>query len=175
VETTFEEFAAARLPAILRYATALAGRPELAEDIVQDVLLRAQRRWRRIGATDRPDLYVKRMVLNEYLGWRRRRSSTDLVMSSDMLDGLGLVPDHAQRSGDRDAVRRGLALLPRKQRAVLLLRYYEGLPDAEIAALLGCGAGTVRSHASRAIATLRAALGPAAETVTLQHRREAQP
>jgi len=175
VETAFEEFAAKWLPAILRYATALAGRPELAEDIVQDVLLRAQRRWGRIGATDRPDLYVKRMVLNEYLGWRRRRSSTDLVVSTEVLDGLGLVSDHAQLFGDRDAVRRGLALLPRRQRAVLVLRYFEGMPDAEIAALLGCGTGTVRSHASRAIGTLRAALEPAAETMTIQQRREVRP
>jgi RNA polymerase sigma-70 factor (sigma-E family) len=161
MELTFEEFAVARLPSILRYATALTGSPQLAEDIVQDVLLRAHGRWRRIGQVDRPDLYVKRMVLNEYLGWRRRRSSRDIAMPADLVDGLAVpVPDHAHAQGERDALRRVLARLPRRQRAVLVLRYFEGMPDEDIAAALGCSTGTVRSHVSHAMASLRGALGP---------------
>jgi len=155
----YEEFVAARLPAVLRYATALTGSPQLAEDVVQEVLLRARSRWRRIAAADRPEAYVRRMVLNEYLSWRRRRSSRDVAMPADALDGLlPAVADPAAAYGEADRLRRALAVLPRRQRAVLVLRFYEGLTDAEIAADLGCTSGTVRSHASRALATLRAAL-----------------
>ena len=156
---TYEQFVAARLPSLLRYATALAGRPQLAEDVVQEVLLRAQTRWRRIGGLDQPEAYVRRMVLNEYLGWRRRRSSRDVAMPVDRLDGLSpAVADHATAHGERDQLRHALAALPRRQRAVLVLRFYLGLSDAEIATELGCAVGTVRSHASRALATLRTAL-----------------
>lgn len=156
---TYEEFVAARLPAVLRYATALTGSPPLAQDLVQDVLVRAQAKWKRVAAAERPEAYVRRMVLNEYLGWRRRRSSRDVATAPEHFEGLaGAVADPAEAHGERDRMRRALATLPKRQRAVLVLRFYEGLTDAEIAADLGCSPGTVRSHASRALATLRAAL-----------------
>jgi DNA-directed RNA polymerase specialized sigma24 family protein len=69
---TFAEFAATRLPRLLRYAVMLTGDRELAQDVVQDVLARAQVRWRKIASADSPDSYVRQMVLNEYLSWRRR-------------------------------------------------------------------------------------------------------
>ena len=157
---SYEDFVAARLPAILRYATALTGSPALAEDVVQEVLVRAQARWRRVSSVERPEAYVRRMVLNEYLSWRRRRSSRDLAVPPETMEGLvPRVADAAAAHGDRDQLRRALAGLPRRQRAVLVLRFYEGLTDAEIAADLGCSTGTVRSHASRALAALRTALG----------------
>ena len=156
---TYEEFVAHRLAAVLRYATVLTGSPALAEDVVQEVLVRAQSRWRRIGALDRPEAYVRRMVLNEFLNWRRRRANRDVSMSNALLEGLApSVADPAAAHGDADELRRALAGLPRRQRAVLVLRFYEGLSDPEIAAELGCSAGTVRSHASRALSTLRSAL-----------------
>jgi RNA polymerase sigma-70 factor (sigma-E family) len=156
---TYEEFVTARLPAVLRYATALTGSPALAEDVVQEALVRAQLKWKRVAAADRPEAYLRRMVLNEYLGWRRRRSSRDVSTGPDRMEALTpLVADHATAHGDADQLRRALATLPRRQRAVLVLRFYEGLSDAEIAADLGCSTGTVRSHASRALATLRGAL-----------------
>lgn len=150
---TFEDFAAARLPALLRYAVMLTGDRELAQDVVQEVMIRAHGRWWRIRRTDRPDLYVRRMVTNEFLSTRRRRT-----LRTVPLDGLtaGPVhPDHADRTTDSDELWQRLAELPRQQRAVLVLRYYEGLPDTEIAEVLGCGHGTVRGYASRALATLR--------------------
>lgn len=156
---SYEDFVAARLPAILRYATALTGSPALAEDVAQEVLVRVQAKWRRVSSVERPEAYVRRMVLNEYLGWRRRRVNRDLAMPPEALEGLApKVADPALAHGDRDQLRRALAGLPRRQRAVLVLRFYEGLTDAEIAADLGCTTGTVRSHASRALATLRTAL-----------------
>ena len=69
---TFEEFAAARLPAVLRFAAVLTGDRGLAEDVVQEVLLRASRRWETIAGLDRPEAYVRKMIVNEYLSWRRR-------------------------------------------------------------------------------------------------------
>ncbi|MGY0235036.1 SigE family RNA polymerase sigma factor [Longispora urticae] len=147
---TFEEYAAARLPALLRYATVLTGERALAEDVVQEVLVRAHARWRRI---DEPESYLRRMVVNEYLSWRRRWSR--VVPHASVGLPPSDAPDHATSHADREALRAELALLPRRQRAVIVLRYYEGLTDAEIADALGCSPGTVRGYASRALATLR--------------------
>ena len=69
---TFDEFAGARLQAVLRFATALSGDPDLAKDLVQEVLIRASGRWQKIGQLERPEAYVRKMVVNEYLSWRRR-------------------------------------------------------------------------------------------------------
>jgi RNA polymerase sigma-70 factor (sigma-E family) len=151
---TFEEFAAARLGAVVRFAAVLAGERALAEDIVQEVLIRAHARWDRIGRLDRPEAYVRKMVVNEYLSWRRR--SWRLVPSGAVEPGEDRAwPDHAVGHAERDALLAEVSRLPRRQKAVLVLRYYEALSDAEIAEVLGCSPGTVRGYASRALATLR--------------------
>jgi len=151
---TFEEFAAARLGAVVRFAAVLAGERALAEDIVQEVLIRAHARWDQIGCLDRPESYVRKMIVNEYLSWRRR--SWRLVPSADLEAGPGsLGRDHAVDHAERDALLTEVSRLPRRQKAVLVLRYYEALSDAEIAEVLGCAPGTVRGYASRALATLR--------------------
>jgi RNA polymerase sigma-70 factor (sigma-E family) len=156
---TFDEFAAARLPRLLRYAVVLTGDRELAQDVVQDVLARAQVRWSKISRTGSPDAYVRQMVLNEYLSWRRRWAVRNvravgerLVDLSDRNGGSG---DHAQGLADTDELWNRLAALPRKQRAVLVLRFYEQLTDDEIADLLDCAPVTVRSNASKALKALR--------------------
>ncbi|WP_433213599.1 SigE family RNA polymerase sigma factor [Dactylosporangium sp. CS-047395] len=152
----FEEFLSARLAALLRYATVLACDPHLAEDIVQEVLARAQPRWARISAADVPEAYVKRMIVNELASWRRRRAARVVPMSLAALDAAGTPQaDPATAVDERDAMLRRLAALPVRQRIVVALRYYEGLTDPEIADLLGCRPATVRSHAARALATLR--------------------
>ncbi|HXA59541.1 MAG TPA: SigE family RNA polymerase sigma factor [Streptosporangiaceae bacterium] len=153
---SFEEFLAARLPALLRYTTALTGDPHLAEDMVQECLVRVDRKWRKIRELDAPEQYVKRMITNEYLSWRRKRSSGESPVTDDRL-GAAMAPltDPSQSYDDRDAVWTRIAALPRRQRAVLALRFYEGLSTAEIAEVLGCSEGTVRSHVSRALAELR--------------------
>jgi RNA polymerase sigma-70 factor (sigma-E family) len=156
---TFEEFAAARLPALLNFAAVLAGDRALAEDLAQDVLIRAYSRWDRIGGLDHPESYVRKMILNEFLSWRRR--SWRLVPASDAGQApASATPDHADASAERAGLLAELAKLPRRQRAVLVLRYYEDRRDAEIAELLGCTAGTVRGYASRALAALRIELNP---------------
>ncbi|MFC5287933.1 sigma-70 family RNA polymerase sigma factor [Actinokineospora guangxiensis] len=159
----FEEFVVERVDRLLRYATALCCDRYLAQDIVQEVLLRAQRRWSRIAATDAPYLYVKRMVTNEYLSWRRRRAARDVAAAPEVLTVLApAVADGAAAHAERDAMRARIAVLPRKQRAALVLRYYEDCSDAEIARVLSCAEVTVRSQISRALAALRAA-APARE------------
>ena len=154
---TFEEFAATRLPAVLRFAAVLTGDRSLAEDVVQEVLIRASARWQMIGGLDRRDAYIRKMIVNEYLTWRRR--SWRLVLSGGspaIEDRPG--PDPATRYAEREAIVAELAKLPRRQRAVMVLRYYEGFSDQEIAEVLGCRPGTVRGYASRALAALRVEL-----------------
>lgn len=155
---TFDEFAAARLPALLAFATVLTGQPAAAEDLVQDVLLRASSRWDQITGLDRPDLYVRKMMLNQFLSWRRR--SWRLIPASDPFEPLDNAPDHAVSYAEHQAMIAELAKLPRRQRAVLVLRYYEDRSDQEIADLLGCTPSTVRAYACRALATLRVEFRP---------------
>lgn len=154
---TFDEFVADRLDRLLRFATALTCDPHLAQDVVQDVLLRVQQRWARIGPLVARDAYVRRMIVNEYLSWRRRRAARVVAATHTTLDAIGTpTADSAAAYAERDAMRSRISALPRKQRAALLLRYYEDRTFDEIAEILGCSAGTVRSHISRALGTLRA-------------------
>jgi RNA polymerase sigma-70 factor (sigma-E family) len=156
---TFEEFAAARLPGLLRYSVVLTGDRELAQDVVQEVLARAQLRWARIARAESPDAYVRQMVLNEYLSWRRRWAVRNIQAVGERLIDLGdrrrTSADPADLVVNTDDLWNRLATLPRKQRAVLVLRYYEQLSDAEIAFLLSCATVTVRSNASKALKALR--------------------
>lgn len=155
---TFEEFAAAQLPALLAFATVLTDQPALADDLAQEVLIRADARWDRIGSMDRPDLYVRKMMLNEYLSWRRR--SWRLVPVGDALAPRDTAADHAVGVAEHQAMLAEIGKLTRRQRAVVVLRYYEDRTDQEIAELLGCTPSTVRAHASRALAALRVELRP---------------
>lgn len=146
----------AQLPGLLRYATVLTGDGQTAADLVQEVLLRAHLRWARIGTMARPDLYLRRMVTNEHLSWRRTwYVRTVRATADDVLAVHADTSDAHEDVHDQDAVWRHVAILPPRQRTVLVLRYYEGLTDPEIASVLGTTAATVRSHASRALATLR--------------------
>jgi RNA polymerase sigma-70 factor (sigma-E family) len=156
---TFSEYTAVRLPALLRYAAVLTGDRELAQDVVQDVLVKAQLNWRRIEKAGSPDAYLRRMVLNEFLSWRRRWSVRHIraagAQVESLADARAATRDHADTVVDADDLWERLGRLPRKQRAVIVLRYYEQLYDDEIASLLDCTSATVRSHASKALKTLR--------------------
>lgn len=151
----FDEFAAARLPALLRYAVMLTGDPHLAEDIVQETMIRVQLRWRRVRAADHPELYVRRMLTNEYFGQRRKGWFRRTVLRGEVSPVGPVVPDPAHATTERDAVWEMLATLPPRQRASVVLRYYEGLADAQIAEVMGCAVGTVRGYISRALSNLR--------------------
>jgi RNA polymerase sigma-70 factor (sigma-E family) len=151
--TDFESFARAQLPGLLRYSVMLTGDRELAADLVQDVFVKVYRQWPRICGTDRPDRYAVRMVTNQFLSWRRSRAARNIAVADlpDDVDGEHFETTHAVR----DDMWRRLAGLPNRQRAVLVLRYYQQLTDAEIADVLGCTAVTVRGYAHRALVSLR--------------------
>jgi RNA polymerase sigma-70 factor (sigma-E family) len=154
---SFEAFVHARLPALLRFAHAVCGDPDTAADLVQDALERTGVRWSRIEHTGDPDAYVKRAIVNGRTSrWRklRRESLVDAVP-----EGTGRYdpPPHDAE------LWRLLATLPARQRAVLVLRYYEDMSEQQIAQILGCAPGTVKSQASKGLSKLRAALREATD------------
>lgn len=155
---TYEEFADTRLTALLRYAVMLTGDPHQAQDLVQETMVRVQLNWRKVRRADSPERYVRRMLTNQYIDWQRGSWVRRVLLRAEPEETVPVPVDHADRAVDRDQVWSWLARLPRRQRATLVLRYYEDLPDAEIAEVLGCAVGTVRSSISRALATLRADL-----------------
>jgi RNA polymerase sigma-70 factor (sigma-E family) len=158
-EVAFSSYLAAEGSALLRFAYVLTGDHHLAEDLLQEALVKVHRRWSRVRRTDRPGAYIRKTVLRQYLSWRRLRSSGEkpgLVIADDVADEA----DHAQRLADRDALWALLATLPRQQRAVLILRFYEDLDDSAIGDLVGCSTATVRAHASRGLAKLRHTVSP---------------
>ncbi|HZC51409.1 MAG TPA: SigE family RNA polymerase sigma factor [Mycobacterium sp.] len=170
---TFEEFARARLPALLRFAKVLCVDRGTAEDMVQEVLLRVHARWQEIAGLDRPEVYVRRMIVNEYLSWRRKRAR---VMPQARLPDEAAAPDPAVGLADRAQLVAEIARLPRRQRAVVVMRYFGGMSDAEIAADLGCSQGTVRSHLSRAVSWAhRPARWPPDAKPRAKHRSAAGP
>jgi RNA polymerase sigma-70 factor (sigma-E family) len=152
---TFDEFTAARLPTMLRFATALTGDPDLAKDLVQEVLIRVSERWPEIGS---PEAYARKMIVNEYLSWRRR-SWRLIPWGAASYDPGGASPDPADGYVERQALLAEMAKLSRRQRTALVLRYYEGFSDTEISQVMGCTPSTVRGHVFQALAALRVELG----------------
>jgi RNA polymerase sigma-70 factor (sigma-E family) len=148
---TFEEYLQESGPGLRRFAYALSGTTANADDLVQEALARCWGRWRRIQAMEHPDSYVRRAVLNLFLSSRRR----SLRLPRLRLEPSDVTPDTSDQLADRDQLWRALAGLSQIQRVVLVLRYYEDLPDERIAELVGCAPATVRSHASRALKRLR--------------------
>ncbi|GGS69926.1 SigE family RNA polymerase sigma factor [Nonomuraea spiralis] len=152
----FERYVEQRSARLLRTAYLLCHDWATAEDLTQTALARAWLAWRRVGAN--PDPYVYRILTNTHASWWRRRWRGE-VATGDLPDRPHDQDDTAG-FGTRDALRAALAALPAKQRAVIVLRYFEDLPDEAIAGIVGCSVATVRSQASRALAKLR--LDPAA-------------
>jgi len=139
---------------LLRLAYQLTHDRSSAEDLVQEALMQVYRSWRRRAPdVTHGEAYVRRAVVNEYLRRRRLHSSNEVV-TDQVPESAGSVEfDH--EVVERDVMWRALAALPARQRAVLVLRYYEALPDAEIAVLIGAKEATVRSLAARALSVLR--------------------
>lgn len=158
---TFDEFVSAELGALARFSGALAGNRHLAEDMLSDALLKVARRWRRISTMDDPAAYVRQVVVNTYLSDRRRAGRRRTVPTSDMWVLDRVAPDAAAVVEARQEVAALLTVLPPQQRAAIVLRYLFDETDDQIADALGCSPGTVRSHLSRARATLRLAAAPA--------------
>lgn len=149
----FDSYVARQRPALLRFAAVLTSQTWLAEDLVSDVLGRVFERWDRISQMSEPNAYVRRMIVNEHLSWLRRLART--FPHANVETYMAQVSDGADEQAERDAMIRRLARLPRRQRAAVVLRYYAGLSDKDIAAHLSCREVTVRSQISRALASLR--------------------
>jgi RNA polymerase sigma-70 factor (sigma-E family) len=155
VEDSFDDFVVNRGPALLRFAYLLTGDRHRAEDLVQEVLAKVHQRWTRIERAEGAEFYVRTALVRQNISWWRR-------LSSRREQPVAEVPDaHAPGDGEqalaaRDEMWALLATLPRRQRAVLVLRFYEDLPDDRIAEVLGCSPVNVRVQASRALARLRA-------------------
>jgi RNA polymerase sigma-70 factor (sigma-E family) len=147
----FPAFLDERQQPLLRLAIALCGSRAPAEDVLQNVLVRAYQQWPRIGVMESPYGYVRTMLVNEHLAWRRHSARQMPAAEVDP----GSHPDHSQRIADRDDLLRRVDALPGRQRAAVVLRYFADLDDAEIAATLGCAPVTVRSYVSRGLAALR--------------------
>jgi RNA polymerase sigma-70 factor (sigma-E family) len=156
---SFEDFVYARSGSLLRTAFLLTGQNLAeAEDLLQIALERAYRNWPRVCSSGEPEWYVRKILANASADrWRRlaRRPEHPLPAA----EGGPPVPDHAAKIADRDYVLRALAVLTPGQRAVLVLRYFDDLSEAQIAQLLGCSTGTVKSQTARAMARLRETVG----------------
>jgi RNA polymerase sigma-70 factor (sigma-E family) len=150
----FGQFMAGRWAGLVRLAYGLTGDRWLAEDIAQSALASAYAAWWRVSRADDPDAYVRRILINtSNRRFRGRRVSESPHQPAELPDGQ--APDPADLVGDRAPLLAALRELPPRQRAIVVLRYWEDLSDVQVAAILGCSAGTVRSQASRAIAKLR--------------------
>jgi RNA polymerase sigma-70 factor (sigma-E family) len=151
----FEEFMASRWAGLVRLAFGLTGDRWLAEDLAQTALASAYAAWWRVSRSDDPDAYVRRILINaSNRRFRKHRVSEQPSGTDDLPDAE--VADPAAGVGERSALLTALAELPPRQRAVVVLRYVEDMTDAQVGALLGCSAGTVRSQVARALAKLRA-------------------
>lgn len=166
---SFDDFVVAHGPGLLRFGYLLTSGGDLAQDLVQDALVKMYRRWPSVARIERPDAYARRIMVNDLASWRRKLSNRE-TPSQPPDAAMG---DDTDTIAQRDVIWRTLAELPSRQRVVLVLRYYEAYSDEEIAAVLTCAPSTVRSLAARAFATLRhhPALA-AAPDATIQYPEE---
>ena len=146
----FAAFVAARTPALLRTAYLLTGDWAAGEDLLQTTLEQCWRRWNRLGA--HPEPYVRQAMLRTFLSWRRRRWTGETP--TEELPEVA-VDDATSAYDEREQLWRALQRLPRRQRAVIVLRYFDDLSEQETATALGISVGTVKSQSSKALAALR--------------------
>jgi RNA polymerase sigma-70 factor (sigma-E family) len=158
-DAEFEAFVVDRSAALLRTAWLLTGSEVAAQDLVQTALLKTWTRWARVNRKDAPEVYVRRVMLSTLLSWRRRKWFGERPVAS--FDDAGGGCDETSSVDLRHDVRAALAGLPAGQRAVLVLRYFDDLSEAQTAAVMRCSVGTVKSQNARALSRLRenAALG----------------
>ncbi|MGW6475660.1 SigE family RNA polymerase sigma factor [Streptomyces nigra] len=153
-EDGFREFVASRSSALLKTAVLLSGGDRhAAEDLLQNALIKAAGRWQRI---DEPEAYVRQILYRQQISrWRLKWRRRELTVAEPPEHGSG--PDDTSAAAELRLLMRGaLARLTPRQRTVLVLRYFEDLPEADVARILGCSVGTVRSTTHRSLARLRA-------------------
>lgn len=153
-DAAFDEFMQGALPALLRFGHVLTGDATRAEDLVQAALVNTYARWGR-SELAHPHAYVRRAMVNTYTSWWRRA-----WRESPLPEGWDVAQPELPDAADRNHTRQALRALPPRQRAVVVLRYFEDLSEADTAEVLGCSRGTVKSQTSRALRTLRQQMLP---------------
>jgi RNA polymerase sigma-70 factor (sigma-E family) len=151
-EARFVEWAASRSGSLHRLAFVLCGDWHLAEDLAQEALARTALHWQRIESVEHPDAYVRRILLNQHQSLRRRPGWR---LAGRFAPPEVSVPDSTEGYANRAALLAAVQQLPPRQRAVIVLRYYEQLSEAETASAMGCSTGTVKSQSHKALQSLR--------------------
>lgn len=149
-EQSYCDYVVARRPALIREAYLLVGDVHLAEDLVQTALAKAYVAWHRVAASRAPDAYVRRILINTNVSRYRRRRVPEVLTA--VPTDQAQVPGPAMESA---VVIQALMELPQRQRAAIVLRFWDDLPESAVAELMGCSVGTVRTHTARAMARLR--------------------
>lgn len=152
-EREFAPFVRANTATLLRTAYLLTGNALAAEELLQDTLVRLYPKWHLVAAAEMPVAYVRRSLANAFVNERRRPASREIAL--DLVPERRDPRDAGAQLVDRDELWGLLRTLPDRQRAALVMRYFEDQPDDEIADALGCRAGTVRSLISRGLTSLR--------------------
>jgi RNA polymerase sigma-70 factor (sigma-E family) len=150
----FREFVAARSAAMLQSAWLLTGHPVNAQDLLQTALAKTYIRWTRIEHQEAAEAYVRRVMVTTFISWNRRRWTAE--HATDALPEPVAAHDPYAAAELRADVARALDTLPRRQRAVVVLRYFDDLTEAQVAEAMNCSIGTVKSQTARALAKLRA-------------------
>jgi RNA polymerase sigma-70 factor (sigma-E family) len=158
----FRAFVERQWAPLMRTAYLLTGDRGHAEDLVQAALEKTHRRWDRVGRMESPGAYVRRTMVNTAVSWRRRRRVSEVPLQPG--DGPH-ADDQYGRVDQRQQVLAALRELPPKMRAVLVLRYFEDLSEADTAGALGCSVGSVKSQSSRGLERLRARMESAGTTL----------
>jgi RNA polymerase sigma-70 factor (sigma-E family) len=149
----FREFIVARSAALVRSAWLLTGDEAMAQDLVQTALAKTWWRWARVVRQDAPEAYVRRVMVSIFLTWNRRRWRGEQLMA-EVPDRV-VARDEFSAADLRSSVSGALSALPPRQRAVIVLRYFDDMTEVQAAAVLGCSTGTVKSQTAKALANLR--------------------
>ena len=169
LEEEFRDFVAARGQALLRTAYLLTGDRQLAEDLVQAALEKVYPRWGSIRVAAAAEGYVRQAMYREQVShWRRRRVPELLTFT--LPEPRSAPDDGPEQVADRLVLREALMQLGRRQRAIVVLRYFEDLTENQVADVLGISVGTVKSQAHKALAHLRATCGDLAPVRETEHR-----
>nr|WP_203912862.1 SigE family RNA polymerase sigma factor [Rhizocola hellebori] len=170
MEDDFRDFVTARSAALLRTAYLLAGDWATAEDLLQTALTKTYLAWKRLGQIEAVEPYARRVLVNTATSWWRRRWHGE--RPTEFLPERA-APDRLDEQLERDALWRHVKALPGRQRAVLVLRFYEDMSEAQTAAMLNISAGTVKSQTSRALGTLRQRLAAEGFSAQLPGQQDA--
>jgi RNA polymerase sigma-70 factor (sigma-E family) len=155
----FSEFVAARSASLFRTAYLMVGEHDLAQDLVQEALTKTYVAWPRLRDVSKAEAYTRKAITTTYISWWRRKSWAAERPRDDVPDRPGNRPEHGSEVVDRAWLWEELQQLPPRQRAAIVLRYYEDLSEAQTAEVMDCAVGTVKSQVSQGLRRLREQLG----------------